>query len=209
MSRHASAAGTRLSPPMPESSSNHSLLRVAMVFLIPVVCQVQTAELWHVPAPGWCSPQIFGQACSQVDTCTPASLNQSFTSLPGKGYIPALLTSSALTRCIQSGMISLLLSSLLVLALRDGPGLKEDLQILLKFWSMMLSDKKYIKTQIVGGKSTFFYTINPLPPSDSCASHVWIDTLLIVTTITIAANPITECPTVAHLIRIKIKSVPQ
>merc|ERR1719209_2338912 len=33
---------------------------------------------------------------------------------------------------------------------RDGPGLKEDLQILLKFWSMMLSDKKYIKTQIVG-----------------------------------------------------------
>ena len=35
---------------------------------------------------------------------------------------------------------------------RDGPGLKEDLQILLKFWSMMLSDKKYIKTQIVGGE---------------------------------------------------------
>ena len=26
-------------------------------------------------------------------------------------------------------------------------------QILLKFWSMMLSDKKYIKTQIVGGES--------------------------------------------------------
>ena len=41
----------------------------------------------------------------------------------------------------------------LILPSRDGPNLKEDLQILLKFWSMMLSDKKYIKTQIVGGKS--------------------------------------------------------
>jgi len=33
---------------------------------------------------------------------------------------------------------------------RSGPSLKEDVQVLLKFWSMMLSDKKYIKTQIVG-----------------------------------------------------------
>jgi len=33
---------------------------------------------------------------------------------------------------------------------KSGPSLKEDVQILLKFWSMMLSDKKYIKTQIVG-----------------------------------------------------------
>ena len=62
-------------------------------------------------------------------------------------------------------------SALLIPALRDGPGLKEDLQILLKFWSMMLSDKKYIKTQIVGGKSTFFL-VSKTSPSDSCASHV-------------------------------------
>merc|ERR1719402_1631225 len=33
---------------------------------------------------------------------------------------------------------------------KSGPSLKEDVQVLLKFWSMMLSDKKYIKTQIVG-----------------------------------------------------------
>jgi len=35
---------------------------------------------------------------------------------------------------------------------KSGPSLKDDVHVLLKFWSMMLSDKKYIKTQIVGGR---------------------------------------------------------
>lgn len=33
---------------------------------------------------------------------------------------------------------------------RAGALLKEDVQVLLKFWSLMLSDRKYIKTQVVG-----------------------------------------------------------
>jgi len=33
---------------------------------------------------------------------------------------------------------------------RSGSLLKEDVQVLLKFWSLMLSDRKYIKTQVVG-----------------------------------------------------------
>ena len=76
-------------------------------------------------------------------------------------------------------------------ALRDGPGLKEDLQILLKFWSMMLSDKKYIKTQIVGGKSTF-YSIKP--PLVIVVPVMFELTLLIDATITIAANVIKSVP---------------
>ncbi|XP_023346695.1 phosphatidylinositol 4-kinase alpha [Eurytemora carolleeae] len=33
---------------------------------------------------------------------------------------------------------------------RSGQPLKEDVHVLLKFWSLMLSDRKYIKTQVVG-----------------------------------------------------------
>ena len=75
---------------------------------------------------------------------------------PGREFIPAPLTSSVPTRCILSGSEKFFSSNSNLESLmpncRDGPGLKEDLQILLKFWSMMLSDKKYIKTQIVGGE---------------------------------------------------------
>ena len=141
-----------------ENCSCCNFLFIEMKFELNVLCQVQIAELWHVPATGWCSAQISGKACSQV--CTNKHLIKFYLWLwnppPGRGYIPALLTSSVQTRCIPSGVTILCWWASLILALRDGPGLKEDLQILLKFWSMMLSDKKYIKTQIVGGKSSFF-----------------------------------------------------
>ena len=81
----------------------------------------------------------------------------------------------------------------MILALRDGPGLKEDLQILLKFWSMMLSDKKYIKTQIVGGKSSCFLV--SIQPSLVIVVPVMFElTLLIDATITIAAIAIKSVP---------------
>ena len=35
---------------------------------------------------------------------------------------------------------------------RSGAALKEDVQVLLKFWSLMLSDRKYIKHQVLGGE---------------------------------------------------------
>ena len=44
---------------------------------------------------------------------------------------------------------------------KSGPSLKEDVQVLLKFWSMMLSDKKYIKTQIVGGGYNNLTSLTP------------------------------------------------
>ena len=90
MSRHASAAGTRWtfkvlqwnfsgshfhSPPMPlrQRLPENSLLCAVMFWCndiwITIFCQVQIAELWHVPATGWCSAQITGKACSQVCTC--------------------------------------------------------------------------------------------------------------------------------------------
>jgi len=47
---------------------------------------------------------------------------------------------------------------------RSGPSLKEDVQVLLKFWSMMLSDKKYIKTQIVGDMESIVGEAGPVHP---------------------------------------------
>ena len=45
---------------------------------------------------------------------------------------------------------------------RAGPALKEDVQVLLKFWALMLSDKKYIKTQIAGGEPSCHIHTNNL-----------------------------------------------
>jgi hypothetical protein len=39
---------------------------------------------------------------------------------------------------------------------RSGAALKEDVQVLLKFWNLMLSDRKYIKHQVVGGENRVF-----------------------------------------------------
>ena len=64
---------------------------------------------------------------------------------------------------------------------------------MLKFWSMMLSDKKYIKTQIVGGKSSCFLV--SIQPSLVIVVPVMFElTLLIDATITIAAIAIKSVP---------------
>jgi phosphatidylinositol 4-kinase len=47
---------------------------------------------------------------------------------------------------------------------KSGPSLKDDVHVLLKFWSMMLSDKKYIKTQIVGDMESIVGEAGPVHP---------------------------------------------
>ena len=47
---------------------------------------------------------------------------------------------------------------------RTGPALTEDVQVLLKFWSMILRDKSYIKNQIVGDIESIIVESGPTQP---------------------------------------------
>lgn len=47
---------------------------------------------------------------------------------------------------------------------RTGPALTEDVQVLLKFWSMILRDKSYIKNQIVGDIESIIVESGPSQP---------------------------------------------